>query len=199
MEYLYLDNQAEQYRKTNDPKLLTEIMNTLENVITNKAKYVYYHQTITCQGKTFNLFRTNLTTFEDVKQELYLTILEKINTYDVTKPFLTYLYSSIWHWKPSFVNRDFVNQLRTYKESELATEDNPQPLINIAKFYEIDYDILWGKIEVLKLLDEQEQEIIDQIFINPNAKQKDIAKILKLSESRISQIIKNIKRKIRKV
>ena len=101
-----LQTLIEEYKTTEDKDVLTSIFVLLEDLIHKKAEYIYHTQVFNYMGKTIRLKQTNLTTFEDVKQDLYLCVLEIIQSYDKNLGlFGAYLLVSIWNKRPTFIKK----------------------------------------------------------------------------------------------
>src|SRR5574343_1243422 len=142
-----------EYKKTNNPVLMTEICNELTPLIKQKANFIFYKKyyplslynkcyscqicdnksksncklckKCSCIKGTFNLNKSGLCELEDVESDLWVEVLRIIKNYDVTKDFDTYLYSSIWDVRPSFITMDFIKSLQ--EESFLEESDTELP------------------------------------------------------------------------
>ncbi len=196
-----LQQLVEEYKKTNNQKLLNEIVVLLTPIIKDKARYIYNKKWIRIDKKGIresideynsniedkkdnpkyiNLKQSGKTTLLDVEQELWLTLLRIIKNYDIKKPFYKYLTSSLWNWTP----RSLISEIKnTVKESSLMDYDQSSDEFKIDK-------------KIILTLKEREQEIIK--LLQNKTRPIDIAKLLGYSKSYIYDTIKKITKKLRK-
>ena len=180
-----------EFKKTGDQRLSNEIYKLLSNVVTEKAKYVFYRKTIKRGKKTLNLKDTGLLELNDVVNYLWRDVFELIKKHDINKPFDVYFYSTLWHWNgEKFINRDFLQQMSTDLECELITDDNINPLDVVAQEDNVDINF--------ERLDEREQRIVEEYAINRDITHEELANKLSLTRERVTQIIGEIREKIKK-
>jgi RNA polymerase sigma factor (sigma-70 family) len=200
-----------QYQKTKDKNILNEIFKELESTIDDIAKKTFYRKEfikriynveiydkkkeklITKQKKDyFKICDTRKLTIKDIKQELYIFILELINKCKSNKPFENYLYSSISKWIPSFINEEFIKNLDTqsiYKINEEGEEINLVDEIPSQEEPEIEFK---------QDLTDFEQKVWDLKINNLNLSQEEIAKELDVDQATISRAFADIKKKLQK-
>jgi len=192
-----LNELVKMYKVTKDKNLIEQIFIILKKVIDKKADYTYYQRWFKVGKKKYiKLSETNQTTLDDVKQELYMDILKLIDTYKVDKEFDTYLFSSLWFWRPAFVNKEFMNQLTNismYAENDKGEERNL--LDNFAICHEFDKQIDIDTI--FDNLTEQERNILNMLIASPDLNYTQIAETIGVSSSRISQIMENLRNKVK--
>jgi RNA polymerase sigma factor (sigma-70 family) len=186
------------YKKTKNSQILNKIFKLLAEVIHDKATFVFSQQKFQAKGYKFRLKNTNKLTVEDVEQYLNLFTLELIKRCDNNKPFDKYFFSSIWHWHPKFINKDFLNQLKNFSIFDTDFEDD-----NV-KTNKLDILRVFPKFEEKLNLDEMfddltvtEKKLLNIILKTKNQNQSELADILGVSQSYISRIFENLKKKYR--
>lgn len=186
-----LNKLVKSYKKSKDNKLLEEIFINLNNIIKERAKFVFYQQDF-FGTKEIKLYLTKQIELLDVIQDLNLFILKLIKNYDIKQPFENYLFRSLKFYKPSFINKEFIKTLKTqsiYQMNKEGEEENIAEEKLILEYKEIEFN---------EPLTEKEQEIFDLIKEDMNLTQEDIAKELGISQQSVSIIIASIKEKIQK-
>jgi len=183
------------YKQTGKKELMDQIYNILNPILQEKASYIYYRKVYKKNDKYINLKETNMVEHSekssDILQELWIEVMKIIQKYDPSKPFMNYFYSTLWRWRPSFIDENFLFQNSIVLESSLITEENLNPLDNLQK--------VSSKIDPeFEELNEKENEIIKVIFCNPSIKQEELAKKFNLSQTSISNIMIEIRRKLKK-
>lgn len=185
-----LNELAKEYKANKDQKVMEQIFELLLPILNKKAEYVYYQQKFKIKGKYINLKQSGLIELDDVRQELNLTVLELLKDYDGIRPFTNFFYSVLWHWGNQLINSSFLNQLNTFTESALITEENSCPL-------DIKYNNPEQRKEnILEELTEDENAVVMLLFENPHLTQEEIASKFGVTRQRISQIIIEIRKKI---
>ena len=189
-----LNELVKMYKVSKDKKLIEQIFIMLKKVIDKKAEYTYYQRRFKIGKKYIRLSENNQIALEDVKQELYLDILRYIDRYDTSKLFDTYLFSSIWNWKPSFITNELANQSKNVSIYKVDDEGNEDNLIeHIATFNEID-----NQIDIDDLFDgltEQEKILLNILKENSTIKQSELAEKLEVTQQYVSLLYESIRKK----
>jgi uncharacterized membrane protein len=195
-----LTNLVIQYKKTKNKKLIEEIFKELAKMIKDKARYVYKHVTFKYKDFQFKLCEVQQETLKDVEQDLALEILKMINRFDIKKDFNTYLLSSLWFWHPSFLNRDFLNQLNNASLTAMTETDNEIEdkfaMKNLAIYPKLEEPINLDNL--FENLTEQERKLLKLLIENSELKQEELAKFLNLTQPRVCQMFENIQKKYKK-
>ena len=159
-----------------------------------------------CVKGFFNLKKNNLCEYEDVYQDLYLTVLEMINKFIPDKKFDNYFYTSLWEWKPSFINQNFVKSLLNKPLTKSNEEGEEHELTEVAEDSEIDKINLKQEIKlkyektIKKLLSlcktDKEKQIINLYINDKQMTQEKVAKILGTYQRDISRIINKLRKRL---
>jgi RNA polymerase sigma factor (sigma-70 family) len=159
-----------------------------------------------CVKGFFNLNKNNLCEYNDVYNDLYLTVLEMINKFIPEKEFDNYFYTSLWEWKPSFINQNFVKSLLNKPLSKSNEEGEEYELIEVAEDSEIDKINLKQEAKlkyeeiVKKLLSlcktEKEKKIINLYINDKQMTQEKVAKILGTYQKDISRILNKLRKRL---
>jgi RNA polymerase sigma factor (sigma-70 family) len=156
----------------------------------------------TCVKGYFNLRQDNLCEYQDVENDLWVEILRIIKDYDITKDFSTYLISSIYEWRPSFLTKDFVDSLRNTsltrtneegleEEVDIADNDTKNQLLSRLTLREI-------ASVIFKLnRNEIEHKIVHMLFRDNSLTQTEIAEQLCVSQQYISEVIHLLQKKFK--
>lgn len=186
-----LEKLVKNYKRKKDIYILDQIFKNLNNILNEKASYIFYKQTFFGKEE-IKLCDTKQIELDDVKQELYLEVLRIINEYNIRLPFENYLYSNLKLWKPKFINADFLKNFKTqsiYQTNDEGEEENladnmssPEPL----------------NIEFNTPLTEKEQEIWELLQGDLHLSQEEIAEELSISQKSVSNLISSIKKKLQK-
>lgn len=185
-----LTGLVKQFKKSKEEKILNEIFINLKNKIEDKAKFVFYKQNFFGKKNDLKLCQLKQETLFDVIQDLNLLVLKLIQRYNTKKPFENYLNYSLKLYRPSFINADFMKNLKTQSIYYTNNEGEEE---NIAEEKPI---IESKKIEFNEPLTEREREVFDLFKNNLNITQEEIAKELGLSQQSISLVIASIKNKV---
>jgi DNA-directed RNA polymerase specialized sigma24 family protein len=214
---------VKEYKQSQNKKILNTIFLSLKKLIEKKAKYIYHKkfyplslygkcsacrncqdrtkceecQSCTCIKGTFNLKRNHLCDYRDVEDDLWLEILRIIKNYDITKNFDTYLYASLWEWRPSFVNKNLLKEIETRsltrsEDCDNVSEDVPD--------YTVDEEnkLGWTIEEIEKICKtENEKKVLSILVSNNRLNQEEIAEKSCLTRQTVSKIIKNFRKKIK--
>jgi RNA polymerase sigma factor (sigma-70 family) len=188
-----LNELAKFYKETKERKYIDEIFKIIAKQLNDKASYTFYQKKFKASKYYFRLCDTHKVEEDDVLQELYLNVLETINRYDGVRPFDTYLFSTLWLWKPKFINRDFYCQLKNISTVEYDNEDDEV-------MHEIAVNPVYPQDEIVidnlfTNLTEREKKIIDLLRQNTKLKRVELAEILEVSPESISQSLRSIKNK----
>jgi RNA polymerase sigma factor (sigma-70 family) len=219
-----LTNLVKEYKETKSEVKLNTILKTMHHIITKKAQYVFYRKyyplslyqkckscqecklkkckkcnKCRCEKGAFNLAEKNLCDYMDVEQDLTMEILRLIENFDVRKNFETYLFSTLWNWRPSFLNRDMIKQIHSqslyeenedgeYKEVEL-----PAPDKKYAEALKVQL------AEFLKVCNNEiERKVILNLLSNKMLNQSEIAIKLGITRQAVSKIMLKLKKRIKK-
>ena len=191
-----LSDLVEEYQVTKSSLILDEIASILHPLIKEKSSYIFYRKyyCIYLEGKKkgyFNLSRLRYISLEDIEQDLWLTIFGIIKKYNPKKSFHPYLYGTLWQWKPSFINEDFIRQITVKRLYIIDTQ-------GISQDMEIEDYKDNSKVKLIlknnwDKLNKDEQNILNEILNNLNIQNKELANKLKLTESRITQILAKLR------
>lgn len=214
---------VKEYKQTQNKKILNDIFISLKKLVQKKSKYVYHKKfyplslyskcsecrncqdktqcegciKCTCIKGTFNLKRNQLCDYEDVENDLWLEILRIIKNYNITKNFDTYLYASLWEWRPSFVNKNLLKEIETRsltrsEECDSISEDVPD-------YTSGEQNQLGWKIEEIERIckTKNEQLVLSILLSNNRLNQEEIATKANLTRQTVSKIIKTLRKKIK--
>jgi predicted XRE-type DNA-binding protein len=172
------------YKQTKDKEILNQIFSLLNKTIHDKATYLFYRRKYKKNNKWFYLSELGTLTVGDIEDELKLLILKLIQKTDITKPFDKYFFCSIWNWGKSLA---YLYDIELNKSiiSKYEEKLTIQPNIEIYNLERLDTT-------------EQEKMLIKMIKENPRATQTQMAERLGVTQSRVSQIVKKLRKKIRK-
>jgi len=189
-----INELAIQYKKNPTKLLLDKIFFELRFIIKNKATFIYFQKKFKYGNRTLVLSETKQVDLQDVKQDMCIEIMRIIKKYDCKKPFDNYLFSSLWNWKPHFLNKKFYNYLKNNSSEIVDEEGNEKSLIENIPQEESTTSELDFK-EMFENLNETEKKVINLLTGNNNLKQSEIADIIGVKQSRISKILKGLKKK----
>lgn len=189
-----------EYKKSKDTLNLDEIAEILYPLIRKKSTYIFYRKyyPLSLYGNNqkgyFNLSKTGLVDYEDTEQDCWVAIFNIIKNFNIKKDFYTYLYSTLWVWKPSFITIDFIKQISSLR-LYIVDEEGNEPDRNLE-------EKSIGKIElILKnnwgILDSIEQDILTEILNNINIGHREMSMKFDISEFKITQIMNKIREKLR--
>ena len=161
-----------------------------------------------CVKGFFNLNKNNLCEYNDVYNDLYLTVLEMINKFIPEKEFDNYFYTSLWEWKPSFINQNFVKSLLNKPLTKSNEEGEEYELIEVAEDSEIDKINLKQEarlkyeeivIKLLSLCQTKTEKTVVNLFLNDKKMtQEKAGAILGFTQSYISLILKSLRKRFKK-
>jgi len=219
-----IENKIKLYKEIKDKKLLEEIFVYFRPLIRKKAKYIYerkwyplslYHKCKFCrqciiEDKTecktcdkcecikgfFNLRSYNLCDYMDVEQDLILEILRIIENYDISKSFYTYLYSCMFDWTPSFLTKDFIKSI-THKPFNKENNEGELEELPILDTKEEDFLENIDMKDFIISCSDLEKKYIRILLKEKGLKKVEIAKRFGISSARISQISKELEKKLK--
>jgi predicted DNA-binding protein (UPF0251 family) len=171
------------YKQTKDKEILNQIFSLLNKTIHDKATYLFYRRKFKKNNKWFYLSELGTLTVGDIEDELKLLILKLIQKADTTKPFDKYLFGSIWNWGKSLSH--LCGEISKPLSLELEETTVTEPNIEIYNLEGVDMNY-------------NEKRIIELIKENPKQTQMQMAERLGVTQSRVSQIVKKLRKKIRK-
>lgn len=187
-----INDLAIEYKVTKSNKLLEVILKKLNRVIKVKASYIFYRQLFRMRGITFNLYKSKIVDLEDVRQELTLFTMKLLESFDGKRDFKKYYFTSIWKWRPVFLNKGVYLRLKEVQEvpNEMA---NSYSLVDSIKPSEDKTNINLDDI-LNTLSTKEEKNVIRLMYLNPTMKFIDVAKELKYSPSKVTRIVQGIKK-----
>ena len=187
------------YKRTKNKQILGKVFVLLEKQIKEKAKFIYYQKKYVKKTRNrklqIRLKDLKIIDFMDVLQDLNLYILKIIENYHVKKPFENYLYASLWDYRPTFLNSNFIQSTSNIGESEIIGEEGIEYFEDmlIVEPAEIEEDIHLP--EMFNNLDEEEKNLIKIILKYPRLKQAKMAKIARLTQQKVSEILTRLRSK----
>jgi len=191
-----LSELVKKYKETNDKKILNDIFYQLRNILKKKAQHVFYQKEFKIQKSSYKLIDTKLIDFEDVLSELNLLILKLINNYNIEQDFETYLFASIWNWRPDCIHNiksnknpaKFVGKVITMNEDE-----NEIDILDENSEYKVTNEL--NADELFENLTETEKKIINLLQDDHSLTQQQLSQIIGVTQQRISQLLIDIKKK----
>ncbi len=184
-----LNNLAVKYKETKDPIVLEQIFKILSPLINKKATYIFYRKVYCVNKKYFRLYTLGILDLDDIKEEIRIFILTLLNKTDIKRPFDKYLHSSIWKWGNQF--RKLIEKINC-TDKKMTTEDDYMDIVSsVPPAVETIY---WDKLELTKV----EKQIFDILKKDNEISQLQLSKILGITQGRISQLMKKLRKKIKK-
>jgi len=187
---LTLNEMVDNYKKTKDKKMLETIYNQVAPAILSRAKYCFYKQNFFINGQETTLFKSKVVEFTDVLQSYNLELLYILKRYKKNNlaTFFTFFISSL-----KKVPYDILKVIQSRSvikiETEYIIDDSNLKLEAISGAID-------SKIESdFDELDERENLIVE--YLSSGLKCTEIAKKLKLSKGRISQLVSKIQEKLK--
>ncbi len=153
-----------------------------------------------CNKRYFNLSQNHLCDLQDVNSDLVAEIIRLINNFDPTRgEFKTYLISSLWNWRPSFLTTGFVENVNyspLVKETESgetyvvdAVDNNSTKKIKSKLNVEDIFSVCHSDVE---------RKLCELYLMNPNLSQKEIALKLHTTQQTISKAIIKLRKKLKR-
>ena len=176
---------AIKYKETKDIQYRDELIKQLWKTIKYKASYTYYRKKFRLRNIIFNLYDSQLIEIEDVQHELYLFTIELLETFDGERDFKKYYFTSIWNWKPKFLNKEMYLKL---KSSKLVDEDGNDALERV-EFPDQDDSYMYVDDILSFAKTKEEKQVLRLMYLNPTLKFTDIATRLGYSPSKITRIV----------
>lgn len=196
-----LTKLVRQYKKEKNSKILEEIFNLLNKQLNQKAKYIFYKQNFLIEGKKCKLKELHRIDFEDIEQELKLTVLELIKNYNPRKPFENYLNHTLKFWFPKVMRqKEKRNELAIKNESEIYDEETETGVKfdNFSAFEPKKEEPL-NLSKMFGELTKKEKRLIKLLIKNPNQNQSQLADRLRVSQMEISRILGELRDKYKKM
>lgn len=185
-----INKLVKDFKETGKKEIMNEIYKILNPILESKGRYIFNRKVYKKNNKYINLKETNMIAEDDIFQELWVLVMEIIENYIPEKPFMNYFYSTLWHFRPSFIDQNFLFQNNIVLESSLVTEENLNPLDNMIKTEP-------NQEPEFEELNDRENEIVKIIFCDSSIKQGELAKKMKISQQSISNIMIEIRKKIK--
>jgi len=214
-----LNELAKQYKKTNSQVILLEIFKLLAQPIKTKARYIFYKQDFVKEKyevmvydkkkedlkkqkrvRYFKLCDTNKIELEDIEQDLQLQVMELLKKYDPKKPFENYFNATLSDWRPSCVREfNFIKDLDTKNETELVQENQEEPPLDDLATIEPEYPVEDVNIDkMFQNLTKKEKNLLELMVKFPNKNQQELADIIGVTQPRVVQILKEVRKKYKK-
>ena len=162
------------YKKSKDSKILEQIFKELEPNLEKKTNYV------------FNKLKFSKLEKNDIKQELYVTVLKIIKDYNIKKPFENYLFSGLKNWLPEIAKEDTTYYQPLYEVPIEKCQTNIRESLE-----EVNID------EIFKNLTKQEKKVVEILAKNPEFTHSQIGETIGVTRQRIEFILKNIRKKVK--
>jgi RNA polymerase sigma factor (sigma-70 family) len=151
-----------------------------------------------CVKGFFNLKKNNLCEYEDVEQDLLLTILQMIDKFvpEPNKEFNNYLYTTLWEWMPTFLTKDFVKSL-SHKSLTQSDEEGNETQIDIPEEKE---EPKLSMEEILKVTTTKREKELINLFLNDKMMtQEKAGKTLGITQQAISLVFNKLQKKLKKL
>ena len=190
-----LNELAIEYKKNKDSQTLNEIFKLLLSKLDAIANNVFYTKKFFGDNEIV-LSQTKKTTLKDIKQDLYLFVLELIEKYDVTRPFENYVNTSIYLWKPSCININFLREMKiTVSETEFEDEKGNSYLANLVGVDPTSINANNNYEGLFKKLTSQEKMVLNILRKDSSLSQSVVARIIGVNEKRMSKIFLSLRKK----
>jgi len=153
----------------------------------------------TCKRGYFNLKTNNLCHYKDVEQDLFLEVLRLINEFDIKiGDFDSYLFCSLWNWRPSFITLDFVENINHHS---LFKQNEDGEDIILEKEDKADGNQIKSNLNIEDIFNEcktaNERKICNLLFENPNMTMRELGEKLKMTKQNIYLILKKLRKRIK--
>jgi RNA polymerase sigma factor (sigma-70 family) len=179
-----LNELVKEYKNKKNNQVFELILKILKKDIEKKSEMVY--QKLKC----YQIEK------EDIKQELYIRILNIIESYDPKEPFENYLFSSLKFWMPKLVKEDIINYESLYKTDE---ETGEEVVIDIEDKNEENICSSLTLEDIFRVCKTKEEKAVCKLLLNnPNISQEEIAKELKTYQMNISRIINELRERLKR-
>lgn len=152
-----------------------------------------------CNKGYFNLKHNHLCEYKDVEQDLNIEILRLINNFDESVgDFNSYLSSSLWDWRPSFITLEFVESISCISLQKFDEKGDEQNLdIEDKK----SHQKIKSNLNLEEILNEcktdNEKEICQLYLARPNITEEEIGKELGMTKQNISLILKKLRKRLK--
>jgi hypothetical protein len=183
------------YKNNPTEKKLAFIFSELKVFIDKTSRRVFYSKCIKIGETTYSISDSSYE-LDDVKQDIQMEILRLIKNFDITKSFNTYLIASFFHYRPDFVNKEFINEL-VNKSLDNTEEDFDK----VYDSFIVDKPIVTAFIvdDILELCtDKLDKDIIKSYAENPSIKESELADKYKVTQQYISLRLVEIRKILKK-
>jgi len=178
-----LTELVREYKNKKDNQIFEAILKIIGKDIEKKVELIYQKLKYYKKEK------------EDIKQELYMKILNIIESYDPKEPFENYLFSCLKHWSPKLVEEDTINYEPLYKVDE---ETGDEIIINVENKTQENIDSNIVLEEIFKECKTKiEKKVCELLIENPDMSQEEIAKECKTYKMNISRIINKLRKRLK--
>lgn len=157
----------------------------------------------------FNLNNNGLCRWEEVFNDLWIRILRTIENYDITKSFDTYLISTLWEYRPSFITKKFIKSIvshKPFKQSineddnndieEMCGEENREFYTEMIDERTEERPILQDIFKTCK--NETEIKICKLYLENQNITEEELGEKLGMTKQNISLILHRLRKRLKK-
>lgn len=187
-----IDDLALKYKTTGSIVVRNTLFNKLMPIIKQKAKYVYWYKSYKLYDKICRVKHLYNVTKEDIFQDLSLDVLTWIEKFNGVTSFRKYLFSCLWNWRPSIINKETYMNIKSIKCMSMSTHQKEKLMDNLAE--ELKFDIREGMASLLgEVKCPKEKAVLKLLYINPDIAKADIAKVLGVTKGRVSQIFAKLK------
>lgn len=179
-----LTELVKEYKLTKNNQLFEQILKIIDKDIKKRIEITY---------RKLKYYKIDK---QDIQQELYIKILNLIDTYDPKEPFENYLFSCLKHWKPKLSKDDTTNFESLYKLDEKTGEEVE---INIEDKNQTNIDSNIILEEIFKeCKTENEQKICELYLKNPKITEEEIAEKLGTYKMDISRILNKLRKRLKR-
>ncbi len=152
-----IDKLAIQYKKTGDSKIRNQLFEEVLPIIKEKSKYVYWYKSYKLYDKICRVKHLYNVTEEDIFQDLALDVLTWMENYSGRGSFKTYMFSSLWNWRPRYINKETYMNIKSIKCMNMGTAQKDKLIENLAN--ELKFDLRVGVGSQWKMLNVQTKRL----------------------------------------
>jgi DNA-directed RNA polymerase specialized sigma24 family protein len=178
-----LEDLVKQYKRTKNKKILNEIFIILEPNIKKKTNYVYG------KLKSYKLEKS------DIRQELYIKIMQIIEEYKMKDPFDNYLYSCLKTWQPEMKVEDVMQYESLYNKNQETGEETEE------RFRDKSPEEIISNLTIEDIFNEckteNEKKICEMYLENPTITEEELGKKLKMTHQNISLILIELRKRLK--
>lgn len=172
------------YKKNKDNNLLENILKTINKDINKRVEIIY---------KKLKYYQIEK---DDIRQELYIKILNIIENYDTKCPFENYLFYSLKFWKPKLKKDDIINFESLYKIDETTGEELEIEIEDKKSNKTISNFTLEAIFKECQ--NELEIKICKTYLENPKITEEELAEKLGTYQKNISRVINRLRKRLKK-